>query len=330
MKILGIETSCDDTSVSLIAVANHRLKILAEVVSSQIKTHAMYGGVVPEVAARMHIENIIPVLRSVLPKNPEKYIDRISVTRGPGLVTSLLIGVETAKSLALAWQKPIVPVNHIEGHMLACWLGNKAIKLPAVALIVSGGHTEIILMKDFGQYKLIGQTQDDAAGEAFDKVAKLLKLGYPGGPIIQKLAESGNPKAFDLPRPMLDRKNFDFSFAGLKTAVLYLYQKGVVPKSKINDLCASFQQAAIDVLVAKTIVAARKYKVKTILLGGGVAANQPLRDSLSKEARRHGLAFAAPSLLHCADNATMIALAGYYGQPKPWSRIKADPNWELV
>ena len=330
MKILGIETSCDDTSVSLIDVKNNRAKILFEVVSSQVKTHAQYGGVVPEVAARMHIENIIPVLRSILPNNPEKQIDRIAVTRGPGLVTSLLIGVETAKALALAWQKPIVPVNHIEGHILACWLDNKNIKLPAVALIVSGGHTEIILMTSFGKYRLIGQTQDDAAGEAFDKVAKLLKLGYPGGPIIQKLAASGNPKAYDLPRPMLDRKNFDFSFAGLKTAVLYLYQAGKIPKSKINDLCASFQQAAIDVLVAKTIEAARKHKVKTILLGGGVAANQPLRDTLRDEATRHGIVYASPSLLHCADNATMIALAGYYGQPKPWSRIKADPNWELV
>lgn len=330
MKILGIETSCDDTSVSLIEVKNNRPKVLTEVVSSQISTHAKYGGVVPEVAARMHIENIVPVLKSVLPKHPEKTIDRIAVTRGPGLVTSLLIGVETAKSLALAWHKPIVPVNHIEGHILACWLDNHDIKLPAVALVVSGGHTELILMSSIGKYKLIGQTLDDAAGEAFDKVAKMLKLGYPGGPIVQRLAERGNPTAYDLPRPMLDHHNFNFSFSGLKTAVLYLHQKGQVPKNRINDMCASFQEAAIDVLVTKTIKAATKYQVKTVLLGGGVAANQPLRDRLKHIAGDVGLKFACPSLLHCADNATMIALAGYYGKPQPWSRIKADPNWELV
>lgn len=330
MNILGIETSCDDTSISLISVKAGQPTILAEIVSSQIKTHAKYGGVVPEVAARKHIENIIPVLKSILPNNPAKHVDRIAVTRGPGLITSLLIGVETAKTLAYAWNKPIVGVNHIEGHILANWLDNKKIALPAVALVVSGGHTEIILMTAFGKYKLIGETLDDAAGEAFDKVAKLLKLGYPGGPVIQRLAEKGDPTTFDLPRPMMERGNFQFSFSGLKTAVLYLHQAGKVPASQVNNLCASFQQAVVDVLVTKTIEAAKKFRVKTVLLGGGVAANGPLRETLSAESQRHGFSFYKPSLIHCADNATMIAMAGYHAKPKPWSKLKADPNWELV
>ena len=227
MIILGIETSCDDTAVSLIRGTKNKLTILSHIVSSQIMTHRKYGGVVPEVAARRHVINIIPTLDSALrqAKISSDKIDVIAVTRGPGLVTSLRVGVQTAKTLAFAWGKKIIGVNHMEGHIYANWLGHHKILLPALCLIVSGGHTELILMKNHGQYKLVGQTRDDAAGEAFDKVAKLIGLKYPGGPLIQKLAKQGNANRFNFPRPMLYQKNYDFSFSGLKTAVLYLVKK---------------------------------------------------------------------------------------------------------
>ncbi|MDD5341991.1 MAG: tRNA (adenosine(37)-N6)-threonylcarbamoyltransferase complex transferase subunit TsaD [Patescibacteria group bacterium] len=330
MKILAIETSCDDTSVSLVNIAKGRVTVLLEVVSSQVNIHAKYGGVVPEVAARKHIENIGPILKAVLAKHPSRSIDRIAVTTGPGLITSLLIGVETAKTLAYAWDKPIVGINHLEGHILSCLIDSGKPRFPAIALVVSGGHTLLVLVTRIGKYSIIGQTQDDAAGEAFDKVARLLKLGYPGGPIIEKLARKGNPTAFDLPRPMLEQKNFDFSFAGLKTAVLYLYRDGKIPRGKINDLCASFQQATVDVLVSKTIKAARKYSAKSVLLSGGVAANQLLRSALSRQVKNGlGRPFHVPKAKHSTDNATMVAVAGYYHKPIHWSKIRANPNLEL-
>ncbi|MDD5567371.1 MAG: tRNA (adenosine(37)-N6)-threonylcarbamoyltransferase complex transferase subunit TsaD [Patescibacteria group bacterium] len=330
MKILAIETSCDDTSVSLVNIAKGRVTVLSEVVSSQVNIHAKYGGVVPEVAARKHIENIGPILKAVLAKHPAQSIDRVAVTAGPGLITSLLIGVETAKTLAYAWDKPIVGINHLEGHILSCLIDSGKPRFPAIALVVSGGHTLLVLVTRIGKYSIIGQTQDDAAGEAFDKVARLLKLGYPGGPIIEKLARKGNPTAFDLPRPMLEQKNFDLSFAGLKTAVLYLYRDGKIPRGKINDLCASFQQATVDVLVSKTIKAARKYNAKSVMLAGGVAANQQLRSALSQQVKKDlGCPFHVPKAKHSTDNATMVAVAGYCHKPIHWSKIKADPNLEL-
>ncbi len=329
MKILALETSCDDTAVSVVEITPRATRVLFEVASSQVTTHAKYGGIVPEVAARMHCENIGPIIREALQWHSPDTIDRIAVTAGPGLITSLLIGVETAKTLAYALRKPIIAVHHVEGHIYSSLIKNRRVRFPALALIVSGGHTDIILMTGFGQYQIVGRTQDDAAGEAFDKVAKLLRLGYPGGPIIQARARRGRPAAFALPRPMLEQKNFDFSFAGLKTAVLYLYQSGKIPSSKINNLCASFQQAVVDVLVTKTLRAAEKYGVKTILLGGGVAANTLLRATLTKEANRRGYAFRMPTLFHSTDNATMIAQAAYYRKPTPWQRIKADPNLPL-
>lgn len=329
MKILAIETSCDDTAVSVADITTKKTSVLFEVASSQIATHAKYGGIVPEVAARMHSENIGPIIKEALRRHPPETIDRIAVTTGPGLITSLLIGVETAKTLAYALPKPITAIHHIEGHICSSLINNRRPRFPALALIVSGGHTDLILVKGFSRYQLIGQTQDDAAGEAFDKVAKLLALGYPGGPIIQACAQRGNPHFFDLPRPMLEQKNYNFSFAGLKTAVLYLHQAGKIPRRRLADLCASFQQAAVDVLVAKTFRAAKEYRVKTILLGGGVAANALLRTTLAKEARRQRYAFHMPTLFHSTDNATMIAQAAYYHKPSPWRNIKADPNLKL-
>ena len=361
MLILGIETSCDETAASLLEIKGGRIKILSNIVSSQIKIHQKYGGIVPEKAARKHLEMILPVIKQALKKANKKIdsidcIDCIAVTVGPGLITSLLIGVETAKILAYVWQKPIISINHLEGHIYANWLSTtdnlkskilnlKSISFPFLCLIVSGGHTELILMKDYGKYRKIGQTRDDAAGEAFDKVAKLLNLGYPGGPIISRMAEKGNPKKFDLPRPMINSNDFDFSFSGLKTAVLYLTKKlksypGLAPRSgagklQANDLCASFQQAVIDVLTKKTIQAAEKYKVKTILLGGGVAANKKLREQLAKMIKKEipDSKFILPDPKFCTDNASMIACAGYFHAIKkdftPWWKLRMDPNLEL-
>lgn len=338
MIILGIETSCDETAVSVVEGKAERVKALAHVVASQIKTHLKYGGVVPEVAAREHMVAMIPALHTALLQakvRPEN-IDAIAVTSGPGLITSLRVGVQAAKTLSFAWRKPLLGVNHIEGHIMANWFLGKQIKMPALCLVVSGGHTELILMKKHGDYHLIGNTLDDAAGEAFDKVAKLMKIPYPGGPKIQKLAEQGNPAAFDFPRPMLNSANYNFSFSGLKTSVLYFVKKNPqVIKKSVADLCASFQQAVVDVLVGKTIRAAKELRVKTVLLAGGVAANQPLRTTLEEKVRElKGVSFLTPPLWLCTDNASMIAAAGYFRAKKndfdDFHTLEPDPNWELV
>jgi len=337
--ILGIETSCDETAAAVVEIKNGsprveagKFKILSNVVLSQINTHKKYGGVVPEIAARMHLENMLPVVEQALDesKKTPKQIDKIAVTVGPGLVTSLLVGVETAKNLAYAWRKPIVGVNHLKAHLYANWLENKTIKFPALALIVSGGHTEIIYMKNKTSLKKIGQTVDDAAGEAFDKVAQLLDLPYPGGPEVSKLAKQGDAKKFNFPRPMLNSKDYNFSFSGLKTAVLYQSQKikKLDKKTKAN-ICASFQQAAIDVLVSKTLKAAEQYKVKTIMLSGGVAANELLRETLAQKTKELKLDFFKPAQFLCTDNATMIAAAATFEKPTDWKKIKVDSNLEI-
>lgn len=346
MIILGIETSCDETAAALIEVKGSKFKILSNIVSSQIKIHQKYGGVVPEVAARKHVENILPVIDLALTQaeiKPEK-IDKIAVTVGPGLISSLLVGVETAKTLAFIWQKPIVPINHLKAHLYANWVENKVIKFPALALIVSGGHTELIYLKNKASLKKIGQTLDDAAGEAFDKVAKLLGLAYPGGPVVSKLAQQGNPQAFNFPRPMLNSNDFNFSFAGLKTAVRYTLQDlqttNYPPDSPSRlvgrragklqtNICASFQQAVVDVLVSKTVKAAKKYKARTIMLSGGVAANQLLRQTLQAEAEVNGFNFFKPPMYLCTDNAAMIAVAANFTKAIPWQKIKVDPNLEI-
>ena len=332
MLIFGIETSCDETAAAILEIKNGKFKILSNIVSSQIKIHQKYGGVVPEVAARKHLTNMLPVIDRAFDQAKIKpnQIDKISVTVGPGLITSLLMGAVTAKTLAWIWQKPIVPINHLKAHLYANWVENKNIKFPAMALIVSGGHTELIHMKTKNDLKKIGQTVDDAAGEAFDKVAQLLGLSYPGGPEVSRLAKQGNASAFAFPRPMIKSLDFNFSFSGLKTAVLYAKQKTKNLNGKIKaDMCASFQQAAIDVLVEKTISAAKKYKVKTVILSGGVAANELLRKVLAEKAEENNLDFFKPAGYLCTDNAAMIAAAAGFTKPKPWQKIKVDPNLEI-
>jgi N6-L-threonylcarbamoyladenine synthase len=328
MIILGVETSCDETAAALVQTKGSKFKILSNVVSSQIEIHKKYGGVVPEVAARNHVKNILPVIDQALSKAKIKpsQIDKIAVTTGPGLITSLLVGVETAKTLAYSWQKPIYSINHLKAHLYANWLENKTIKFPAISLIVSGGHTELILMTAPNKLKKIGQTLDDAAGEAFDKVAQLLNIGYPGGPIVSKYAKKGNPKAYKFPRPMINSNDFNFSFSGLKTSVLYTTKKLQVTSHKLQDLCASFQQAVVDVLVAKTIKAALTYGAKTIMLSGGVAANELLRESLRQKTGNLKLNFLRPERYLCTDNATMIAVAVNFTKPTSWPKLKVDPN----
>lgn len=348
IKILGLESSCDETSAAVIEVAGDDLKCLGSVISSQVNVHAKYGGVVPEVAARLHIEKILPLIKESL-KNANcelKDIDAIAACSGPGLISSLIIGVETGKTLAVALNKPLIRVNHIEGHILSVEKDKVGqIKLPAVALVVSGGHTQLILMKDYGEYELIGGTRDDAAGEAFDKAAKILDLGYPGGPAISKEAmKAGGKNEFDIkmPRPMLESGDFNFSFSGIKTAVLYKWNdlKKNLSEHQLEiakaDLAFEFQQAATEVLVEKSIQAAEKYGAKTVILAGGVSANKTLREFLGKAVseRLPGVEFRFPEMQMTGDNAAMIAVAGYYHYKiKDFAdplNLTADPNWELV
>ncbi|MDD5626908.1 MAG: tRNA (adenosine(37)-N6)-threonylcarbamoyltransferase complex transferase subunit TsaD [Patescibacteria group bacterium] len=336
MLILGIETSCDETAA---AVFQDGCRILSNVVSSQIKLHTPYGGVVPEIASRAHMENIIPVIQKALEeaKVEGKDLDAIAVTTGPGLITSLMIGVDTAKTLAYAWEKPILGVNHIEGHIYSVKLKAqssklKSIKLPAMCLTVSGGHTMLVLIKEWGNYEVIGETIDDSCGEAFDKVAKLLGLGYPGGPIIEKLARGGGRQAFSFPRPILNQGNFNFSFSGLKTAVLYQARRiKKMDKKVVQDICASFQEAAFEVLVIKTLRAARKFKVSTIILAGGVAANQALQNFFKKSLSVNDYKLLITDFP--TDNAAMIAGAAYPRVLKEdyddWHSLQADPNLKL-
>jgi N6-L-threonylcarbamoyladenine synthase len=338
MLILGIETSCDETSLALLKAQGGRLTLQKNLIFSQIKNHAKYGGVVPEVAARAHVEKITLMLKDILGEKTKP--DVIAVTAGPGLATALLVGVETARTLSYLWKKPIVAINHLAGHIYANWLSFKQIAFPALCLIISGGHTELVIMKKHLKYKLIGQTRDDAVGECFDKVGKILKLPYPGGPEVAKRATRGDAMAIKFPRPMIDSPDFDFSFSGLKTAVLYHFKK--IPKfnqknkKTIADICASFQQACIDVIITKTIAAAKKHKVKIILLGGGVAANSELQKQL-KAAIANNLPktkYTALPIEYCGDNAAMIAAAGYFHALKKqfisWEKLNADPNWDLA
>lgn len=326
MKILGIETSCDDTAIAVLEGTGEKIKMLSNVISSQTKLHAKYGGVVPSLAAREHTKNIGHVfelaLREAGIKNFKKEIDAIAVTRGPGLGPSLLVGISFAKTLAWLYKKPLIGVNHLEGHIYSNWLGaigNLKNIFPALNLVVSGGHTELVLMRSHGKYKVIGETLDDAVGEAFDKVARLLGLGYPGGPAISKMAEKGNSEHYPLPSPMIHSKDFNFSYSGLKTAVLYLLRdlkNKKLDKQTKADIAASFQKAALDVLVKKTIKAAEKYKVKSLLLSGGVSANKMLRERLQKEAVELGVNYSCPPMEYTTDNAAMIAVAGYFNYLK--------------
>lgn len=329
MKILGIETSCDETSCAIIEKGT---RVLSNVIFSQIRMHAKTYGVVPEVAAREHVLKIIPVLENALNKAKISLseIDAVAVAFGPGLMSSLLTGVITANITSLFLDKPIIPVNHIEGHIYSNWLEAEIEpKFPILVLTVSGGHNEIYLMKQHFDFKLIGETLDDAAGEAFDKVARLLGLGYPGGPVIMEAAEKGNPSAYKFPRPMINKNNFNFSFSGIKTAVLYFIEKEKragrrINKKFINDVAASFQEAVTDVLCAKLIRALEKFsEVKEVHLAGGVSANIHLREKIEKEIEKFNTRSSAKIIFryprkfeYCTDNAAMIASAGYYKYKK--------------
>ncbi len=338
MKILAIESSCDETAIALLERKGDGVYVEKNSVYSQVATHAEFGGVVPEVAARLHVEKILPMLAKDVPHNGEG-IDAIAVTAGPGLAPALRVGVETAKTLAWAWNKPLIPISHLEGHIYANWLVTPGAQeqktalenftpptLPALALVVSGGHTELIMMRAHGDFERIGETLDDAAGEAFDKVANMLKLGYPGGPKVSALAKEGDAAAYNFPRAMLDRDNFDMSFSGLKTSVLYTLRSNddkLEDDQFKKDICASFEQAVVDVLVKKTIKAAKKFQPKTVLLAGGVAANSALRERLAEEVQKLGIAFIPPERAYTMDNAAMIGAAAAFRADQ--KNITANP-----
>ncbi|NOQ68084.1 tRNA (adenosine(37)-N6)-threonylcarbamoyltransferase complex transferase subunit TsaD [Patescibacteria group bacterium] len=399
MIILAIETSCDETAVAIVKFSKNKAEVLANIVSSQVKAHSKFGGVVPSLASRMHLKNMVPVLTRAL-KSAEKkldhsksgvhslecknfnlnetnfyrlkpelqnYIDYIAVTNGPGLIPALMIGVNAARSLSYTLDKPLIGIHHIEGHIYANWLTPKKLQagklwkpeFPIICLTVSGGHTQIILMKKDLNYKIIGETMDDAAGEAFDKVAKLLGFGYPGGPLIEKMAKKGDRNKFKFTRPMINSKNYNFSFSGLKTAVLYEVRSkqnfppdkggwgvGSVEVSLDNqyksDIAASFQQAVIDVLISKTIKAAKQYKAKNIILGGGVSANKELQKQFMEEIPlapfdKGGVTFPKFRILNTnlsTDNALMVAVAAYCRIKNNkgignWKSVKADANLKL-
>ena len=315
MRVLAIETSCDDTGAAVVLDGR---KILSNVVSSQVSVHQKYGGVVPELASRRHIESIVPIVTEALEtaKVTLRDIDGISVTQGPGLVGSLLVGLSFAKSLSFVTGLPFVGVNHIEAHLSAIFLNKNPPKFPFIGLVVSGGHTSLFRVDGFGKYKGLGQTRDDAAGEAFDKVAKLLGLGYPGGPIIDELSKSGNPRAIRFPRPSLGKNSLDFSFSGLKTAVVNYVKAhpepiGGYPENLIRDVVSSFQEAVVDVLVKKTLQAAQQQGLRKVVLSGGVAANQHLREKIKEEASQQKVKVYMPSPSFCTDNAAMVGVVGY-------------------
>lgn len=319
MFILGIDTSCDETAAAV--VENGRI-ILSNVVASQVEIHRKYGGVVPELASRSHIESILPVIRKCLEDADIGIgnVSAIAVTKGPGLVGALIVGVSIAKALSYSTGIPLIAVNHLEGHISSIFLEESDIKFPFISLVVSGGHTSLYCVHDFGRYEELGRTRDDAAGEAFDKVAKVLNLGYPGGPMIDKISKEGDPDTVKFPRPYLP-KSLDFSFSGLKTAVVNymrdIERLGHFPRRKgkevtVADIAASFQQTVIDVLTYKALMAVEKKKVKGIALSGGVAANSSLRQQIFEKAKEEGIKVYMPDQNLCTDNAAMIAAIGYH------------------
>jgi len=366
MIILAIETSCDETAIAVLKISNGKFEILSDIVASQIKIHAPWGGVVPNLAKREHERNLPIVLKKALKKAgfvnsnfqfSNSKIDLIAVTVGPGLEPALWTGINFAKDLAEKWKKPLVGINHMEGHIFSVLLNSKnKIIFPALALLVSGGHTELVLISAKGgpasgwKYKVIGQTRDDAAGEAFDKVAKMLGLPYPGGPEVAKLASKSDVDAtstsdfkLKLPRPMINSKDYDFSFSGLKTAVLYLLKdlragkfgsriislgardkENQLSRPLVAQICREFQQAVIDVLISKTIRAAKEYKTKTVILGGGVAANKELRKQLGNKTN-----LLIPEFKFTTDNAAMIAVAAYFHAKDKLKNLQANGNLEL-
>ncbi len=308
--VLGIETSCDETAA---AVVKDGRKMISSVVSSQIRLHEDFGGVVPEIASRSHLESVIYVVKKALSDagltDTGEGIDAVAVTNGPGLIGALLVGLSTAKALAMAWNKPFIAVNHLEGHLYAALLENEDFAMPAVVELVSGGHTLLIFMETLGSYKIIGSTVDDAAGEAFDKVSRFLGLGYPGGPAIERIAVGGDGSAVKFPQPMLNQ-GLNLSFSGLKTAVVNFYKQN--PEFPIPDIAASFQSCAVNVLTAKAVAAVTETGARSLCLAGGVAANSLLRAEIKAAADAIGVACYLPSKSMCTDNAAMIAAAGYH------------------
>jgi N6-L-threonylcarbamoyladenine synthase len=366
ITILAIETSCDDTSISILKENNGCFELLTNEVSSQTKLHAQWGGVVPNLAAREHKKNIFPLLDRVLTISglSPSDIDLIAITQGPGLIPALLVGTSVAKTLAYLWDKPLIGIHHVEGHIYANFIGeianlkfgienkiqNSSSVFPALCLVVSGGHTQLVFMRDHFKYEIIGQTLDDAAGEAFDKVARILDIGYPGGPAVSKYAAMYKQKANEateyglkFPRPMLNKSNFDFSFSGLKTAVLYETKKHpdlLKEKTYIVEVCHEFQQAVVDVLMQKTIEAAKKYQPKTIMLAGGVSANKELRKQLGEAiegilrdpSTQSHPSYITPGLTLTGDNAAMIAAAAFFRWKMMSATQKkaAKDNWKTL
>lgn len=331
--ILGIESSCDETAASV--VKNGR-EVLSNVISSQIDLHTLYGGVVPEIASRKHIEKINQVVSQALSDAGMTMdeITAIAVTYGPGLVGALLVGVSFAKSLAFALGKPLVGVHHIEGHISANYIQHKELEPPFACLVVSGGHTHLVVVEDYGKYQILGKTRDDAAGEAFDKVARAIGLGYPGGPKIDKISKEGNPESIHFPRAKVEGSEYDFSFSGLKSAVLNYINSCEMKGEEINraDVAASFQKAVVDVLVDHAITGVKKYGFTQLAIAGGVASNSTLRKAFEKTCAENGITFYCPAPILCTDNAAMIASAGYYeyikGNRSDWD-LNAVPNLKL-
>ena len=317
MNILAIESSCDETAA---AVVQDGRKVLSNIISSQIEIHKLYGGVVPEIASRKHIEKVIQVVDEALKEASLTMdeIDAVAVTYGPGLVGALLVGVSAAKSIAFAHNKPLIGVHHIEGHISANYIENEELEPPFLCLVVSGGHTNLVIVKDYGEYEVLGKTRDDAAGEAFDKVARAIGLGYPGGPKIQKISEEGNKDAIAFPRAKVADNPFDFSFSGLKSSVLNYINSCEMKGEEINkaDIAASFQEAVVDVLVSHTIEGAKQLGFKKIAMAGGVASNTVLREEMKEACERRGFMFYHPSPILCTDNAAMIGAAAYYDYKK--------------
>ena len=379
MRILGIETSCDETGAAVIegTTKDQPVRLLSNSLATSLASHAATGGIIPENAAREQVKFILPVINEAIKlaglDSDRPAIDAIAITYGPGLIGSLLVGIETAKTLSSLWKIPVIPVNHMYGHIYANWIANDSaehwaksrenknplaqstkplakIEFPAIALVVSGGHTDIVLLNNHGDLKVLGGTRDDAAGEAFDKIGRLFGLQYPAGPAISKLAESGNPQAFVMPRPMWDSKDYDFSFSGLKTSVLNLIKRNgwefreenyTVNSQLLSDLCASVQKAIIDVLVYKTLRAVKEFSAHTLLLGGGVAANQALREEFKVQSftinsgsgmaktisKKLKMNFFVPQKSLCTDNAAMIAAAGFYNDNYVnWEKVTANPE----
>jgi N6-L-threonylcarbamoyladenine synthase len=334
VKVLGIETSCDETAV---AVVEDGRTVRSNVISSQIDIHARFGGVVPELASRAHLEALNPLMQEALERAGTSFreLDGVAVTVGPGLVGALLVGIAGAKAVALATRAPLIGVNHLEGHIYANFVEHGPPEPPYVCLVVSGGHTMLVHMPEEHRYEVLGQTLDDAAGEAFDKIARFMGLGFPGGPALDNLARKGDPTAIAFPRAMADSGDYDFSLSGLKTAVLRYVKKEHAADRRVNpaDLAASFQEAIVDVQVGKTIAAAREKGVSTVLLGGGVVANTRLRERMEEAGAGAGIRVLVPSLELCTDNAAMIAVAGSSrlarGERTSFE-VGADPGLELA